>query len=71
MRVKVLGGGPAGLYFAILMKAARPDTDITVWERNRAWAGAASAGRPFSLGFRGSGFDPVGISQATICSGVP
>ncbi len=36
MRIKVLGGGPAGLYFAILMKAARPDSDITVWERNRA-----------------------------------
>lgn len=35
MRIKVLGGGPAGLYFAILMKAARPDHDITVWERNR------------------------------------
>ena len=35
MRIKVLGGGPAGLYFAILMKAARPDSEITVWERNR------------------------------------
>ena len=35
MRIKVLGGGPAGLYFAILMKAARPDSDITIWERNR------------------------------------
>ncbi len=35
MRIKILGGGPAGLYFAILMKAARPDSDITVSERNR------------------------------------
>ena len=35
MRIKVLGGGPAGLYFAILMKNARPDCDIEVWERNR------------------------------------
>ncbi len=36
MKISVLGGGPAGLYFAILMKQAHPDTDITVIERNRA-----------------------------------
>ena len=36
MRIAVLGGGPAGLYFSILMKKARPQTDITVYERNRA-----------------------------------
>ncbi|MBV9811353.1 MAG: bifunctional salicylyl-CoA 5-hydroxylase/oxidoreductase [Acetobacteraceae bacterium] len=36
MRVAVLGGGPAGLYFSILMKKAWPATDITVVERNRA-----------------------------------
>ncbi len=36
MRIAVLGGGPAGLYFAILMKQARPLNDITVYERNRA-----------------------------------
>ncbi len=35
MRISVVGGGPAGLYFAILMKAARPAASITVYERNR------------------------------------
>ena len=36
MKIAVLGGGPAGLYFAILMKQARPASDITVHERNQA-----------------------------------
>ncbi len=35
MRIAIVGGGPAGLYFAILMKKARPETEITVLERNR------------------------------------
>jgi anthraniloyl-CoA monooxygenase len=35
MRVHVIGGGPAGLYFAILMKKAWPDTRVTLFERNR------------------------------------
>jgi anthraniloyl-CoA monooxygenase len=35
MRIVCLGGGPAGLYFSILMKKARPDYAITVVERNR------------------------------------
>ena len=35
MKVHVIGGGPAGLYFAILMKKAWPATRITVFERNR------------------------------------
>jgi anthraniloyl-CoA monooxygenase len=35
MNVHVLGGGPAGLYFAILMKKAWPQTRITVFERNK------------------------------------
>ena len=36
MRIVCIGGGPAGLFFAILMKAARPAAAITVLERNRA-----------------------------------
>jgi anthraniloyl-CoA monooxygenase len=35
MRISILGGGPAGLYFAILMKQHWPEMDITVHERNR------------------------------------
>ena len=35
MRISIIGGGPAGLYFAILMKAARPAVEVTVYERNR------------------------------------
>lgn len=34
-RIVCLGGGPAGLYFSILMKKARPRAEITVYERNR------------------------------------
>lgn len=36
MRVHCLGGGPASLYFAILIKKAFPDTAIKIFERNRA-----------------------------------
>jgi anthraniloyl-CoA monooxygenase len=34
MKINVIGGGPAGLYFALLMKKSDPAHDITVWERN-------------------------------------
>lgn len=34
MKINIIGGGPAGLYFAILMKRADPKHVITVWERN-------------------------------------
>ena len=35
MRIVCIGGGPAGLFFSIVMKAAQPTADITVLERNR------------------------------------
>ncbi|MEE8396768.1 MAG: bifunctional salicylyl-CoA 5-hydroxylase/oxidoreductase [bacterium] len=35
MRIDIIGGGPGGLYFALLMKKADPGHEITVFERNR------------------------------------
>jgi anthraniloyl-CoA monooxygenase len=35
MRIKVIGGGPGGLYFALLTKKAKPRWDIEVIEQNR------------------------------------
>jgi anthraniloyl-CoA monooxygenase len=37
MRIVCIGGGPAGLYFALLMKLRRPQHVITVVERNRPY----------------------------------
>jgi anthraniloyl-CoA monooxygenase len=34
MKINIIGGGPAGMYFAILMKAADATHDISVYERN-------------------------------------
>ncbi|HKB68751.1 MAG TPA: FAD-dependent monooxygenase [Pyrinomonadaceae bacterium] len=34
MKINIIGGGPAGMYFAILMKKADPGHEITVYERN-------------------------------------
>ncbi len=37
MKIVCIGGGPAGLYFALLMKQLSPHHDITVVERNRPY----------------------------------
>jgi anthraniloyl-CoA monooxygenase len=37
MRIVCIGGGPAGLYFALLMKKSHPGHEITVVERNRPY----------------------------------
>ena len=34
MKINIIGGGPAGLYFAILMKKANSYHQIKVYERN-------------------------------------
>lgn len=34
MRVAVLGGGPAGLYFSLLLKKAHPEHHVVLYERN-------------------------------------
>jgi anthraniloyl-CoA monooxygenase len=36
MKIAVLGGGPAGLYFAISMKLRNAAHEVTLYERNRA-----------------------------------
>lgn len=36
MKITVIGGGPGGLYFAILTKKANPTAQIQVYERNKA-----------------------------------
>ena len=37
MRIVCIGGGPAGLYFALLMKKLNPAHSVTVVERNRPY----------------------------------
>ncbi|HEV1997304.1 MAG TPA: NAD(P)-binding protein, partial [Candidatus Dormibacteraeota bacterium] len=35
MKIAVIGGGPSGLYFAMLAKRGDPTHQVTVYERNR------------------------------------
>ena len=37
MNIVCIGGGPAGLYFALLMKQHNPAHEITVVERNKPY----------------------------------
>jgi 2-polyprenyl-6-methoxyphenol hydroxylase-like FAD-dependent oxidoreductase len=34
MKINVIGGGPAGLYFALLIRKREPSHEVTVYERN-------------------------------------
>ena len=36
MKITVVGGGPGGLFFSILVKKAWPQSQIKVLERNKA-----------------------------------
>ena len=36
MKITVIGGGPGGLYFSILLKKAMPHCQIDIYERNKA-----------------------------------
>jgi 2-polyprenyl-6-methoxyphenol hydroxylase-like FAD-dependent oxidoreductase len=38
MRIACVGGGPAGLYFSLLMKLSDPGHDVTIFERNKEGA---------------------------------
>ncbi|MFN7195361.1 MAG: bifunctional salicylyl-CoA 5-hydroxylase/oxidoreductase, partial [bacterium] len=37
MKIVCIGGGPAGLYFGLLMKRQDPSHDVTVVERNKPY----------------------------------
>lgn len=36
VKIAVIGGGPGGLFFSLLLKKAAPAADVAVYERNRA-----------------------------------
>ena len=36
MKIACIGGGPASLYFALLLKQRLPEVEIDIYEQNRA-----------------------------------
>ena len=69
MKIVCIGGGPAGLYFALLMKQLDPRHDITVVERNKpydtfGWGvvfSDATHGQHAPVGPADRGRDPAGL----------
>lgn len=59
MKINVIGGGPAGLYFAILMKKSNPNHDIKLYERN-------AADSTFGWGVVFSGKTQANLEQADV-----
>jgi len=47
MRINILGGGPAGLYFAILLKKRDPSHEITIVERSGDLGGVWEPSRTY------------------------
>jgi 2-polyprenyl-6-methoxyphenol hydroxylase-like FAD-dependent oxidoreductase len=67
MRISCVGGGPAGLYFAILMKQRDSDHEITVFEREPAGLTYGWGGNPPGIGAFPRGpwlSDPMGLAPA-------
>ena len=69
MRIVSVGGGPAGLYFAILMKRADPAHEITVLERNRPDDTFGFGGRLVDVNSLARSFWVVPIAVALLFGG--
>jgi hypothetical protein len=61
MKISIVGGGPAGLYFALLMKKQNPAHEIKVVEGRIVLVGAAAADDTVSAyeGMGGQGVLPI------------
>ena len=83
MRIAVIGGGPGGLYFALLAKKAFPGNDITVYERNAAddtfgsaWCFPTRHSTSFSFAIRkvmtrSPASSPIGTKSTSCCTAKP